>query len=581
VTFLIGRFRVLEAPDDERGPPVPIDADLLLHSGRVFTGSALHPTATAVAVAGGRVVAVGADDEVRAAVGAAGRRTEVVDLAGRLLLPGFTDAHVHPVMGGIERLGCDLTGVSGREATLALLAERAAQTPGEWIVGGGWAMADYAGGTPRREDLDAAVGDRPAYLVNRDHHGAWVSSAALRLAGVDAGTPDPPDGRLERDADGSPTGTLHEGAMDLVGRFLPPVTAAAVSAGLAEGQRYLHSLGVTGWQDAIVGEYAGHSDTTAAYLAAQDAGTLTARVVGALWWPRGHAVADVDDVVAALAARRDAAGAGRFRATTVKIMLDGVAENRTASMLTPYLDRCGCAAAGSGLSYLDRDLMLAAVPALDAAGFDVHVHVIGDRAARDALDAVAAARRSPASRGGRHHLAHLQVVHPDDVPRFAELDVSANAQALWACDDVQMSELTTPFLGPERSGWQYPFGGLLRSGARLVMGSDWPVSTPDPWPAIAVAVTRRPPGEPDVAPLLPQHALTLTEALTAYTAGSAWINRHDDAGVVRPGAVADLAVCSGNPFDVPASALHELSVDTTVVGGTVVHDRATTSGGPR
>ncbi|NAZ82820.1 amidohydrolase family protein [Kineococcus sp. R8] len=545
---------------------------MLLHSGRVFTGSERHPTATTVAVAGGRVVAVGTAGEVRAAVGPAGPGTQVVDLAGRLLVPGLTDAHVHPVMGGVERLGCDLTGVSGQEATLRHLAQRAAATPGDWIVGGGWAMADYPGGTPRREELDAAVGDRPAYLVNRDHHGAWVSSAALRIAGVDATTPDPPDGRIERDPDGTPTGTLHEGAMDLVGRFLPPVTPETLAAGLAEGQRYLHSLGVTGWQDAIVGDYAGHADTTDTYLAAQAAGLLTARVVGALWWPRGHAVEDVPDVVAGLAARRDAVGAGRFRATTVKIMLDGVAENQTASMLSPYLDRCGCSTGRTGLSHLDRDLLLTAVPALDAAGFDVHVHVIGDRAARDALDAIAVARSAPASRGGRHHLAHLQVVHPDDVGRFAELDVSANAQALWACDDAQMSELTTPFLGPERAAWQYPFGGLLRSGARLVMGSDWPVSTPDPWQAISVAVTRQPPGEPGVAPFLPQHALTLTQALSAYTAGSAWINRHEDAGVVRPGAVADLAVCSVDPFDLPAHALHEVRVETTLVGGRVVHD---------
>jgi len=546
-------------------------AELVLHSGRVFTGTQVHPHATAVAVSGGRVVAVGSEADVRAAVGAG---AETLDLAGRLLIPGFTDAHVHPVMGGLERLGCDLTGADGSDGALAKVAEFAAQNPEGWISGGGWAMADFPGGTPRRELLDRVVPERPVFLLNRDHHGAWVNSRALQVTGIDAGTPDPADGRIERDPDGTPTGTLHEGAMDLVSRHLPEVTRAELAAGLAEGQRYLHSVGVTGWQDAIVGNYAGHEDTTPVYLDAVADGSLTARVVGALWWPRGHVVADVPELVAGFVDHRRRvaeAGSDRFRTTSIKIMLDGVAENRTASMLTPYLDGCGCATGGTGLSYLDRDLLLAAVPALDAAGFDVHVHVIGDRAVRDALDAVEKARETPGPHG-RHHLAHLQVVHPDDVARFAALDVAANAQALWACDDPQMSELTTPFLGPERNAWQYPFAGFLRAGARLVMGSDWPVSSPDPWKAIHVAVTRTPPGEPGEA-FLRDQALTLTEALSAYTRASAWINRHDDAGVIAEGAVADLAVCSTDPFTVAPEDLHTVGIDHTFVNGIPVFEK--------
>lgn len=550
---------------------------LVLHSGRVFTGTELDGAATAVGVRDGRVVAVGTDADVRAAVGNA---TEVVDLDGRLVLPGFTDAHAHPVMGGVERLGCDLSGADGAQGALALVADHAATTAQEWISGGGWSMADFAGGTPRREDLDAVVGNRPVYLLNRDHHGAWVSSAALERAGITRDTPDPADGRIERDADGNPTGTLHEGAVDLVSHLLPPLTPADLRAGLAEGQRYLHSVGVTGWQDAIVGEYAGHADTTGTYLDAVADRTLTARVVGALWWPRGHEVADVGTLVEGFVEHRArvagaVGGSDRFRTTSIKIMLDGVAENRTAAMLSPYLDGCGCGTGESGLSYLDRNLLLAAVPALDAAGFDVHVHVIGDRAVRDALDAVAAARTAPGSRGGRHHLAHVQVVHPDDVARFAQLDVAANAQALWACDEPQMSELTVPLLGPERSAHQYPFAGFLAAGARLVMGSDWPVSTPDPWQAVHVAVTRTPPGEPGVAPFLPEQAITVTQALSAYTAGSAWINHHADGGAVAVGAVADLVVASTDPFALDAADLHEVGTDLTFVGGTLVHEQRT------
>ncbi|MFB9376754.1 amidohydrolase [Kineococcus gynurae] len=551
-------------------------ADLVLHSGRVFDGRRRHPTATAVAVTDGRIVAVGTDAEVRAAVG---RADESVDLAGRLLHPGFVDAHLHPVQGGIERLGCDLSETRGVERYLDVVSAFAAATtasPDPWILGGGWAMAEFPGGVPRRELLDARVPDRPVFLVNRDHHGAWANSRALELAGIDASTPDPADGRIERDPDGRPTGTLHEGAMELVVRVAPRPTAEQVRAGLLAGQAYLHSLGVTGWQDAIVGEYAGMPDSLDAYVTAVRAGELTARVVGAQWWPRGVEPDGVAAQVERLAARRDrvraALGpAGRFRADSVKIMLDGVAENQTASLLEPYLDRCGCAGADRGLSYLDAELLRQVVPALDEAGLDVHVHVIGDRAARDALDAVAAARRSPRSRGGRHHLAHLQLVAAEDVPRFGELGVAANAQALWACNDAQMTELTVPFLGSDRVALQYPFAGLVRGGARLAMGSDWPVSSPDPWAAIAVATTRRPPGSPGTPPLVAEQAVGLEVALGAYTAGSAWVNRREDeTGLVRVGALADLVVASVDPFELPLAELADVRSDLVLVDGRAV-----------
>ena len=216
-------------------------------------------------------------------------------------------------------------------------------------------------------------------------------------------------------------------------------------------------------------------------------------------------------------------------------MQDGVAENGTAAMLEPYLDRCGHATDNTGHSFVDATALRDAVRALDAAGFQVHVHAIGDRGVRETLDAMAGT--DPAR---RHHVAHLQVVHPDDVPRFAELGVAANLQALWAINDEQMLDLTIPFLGEERAGWQYPFGDLHRAGARLVMGSDWPVSTPDPLAAIHTAVTRTAYGEPaGRAPTrsCPEQALALEVAFAAYTSGSAWANHRDSttAGVLEPG----------------------------------------------
>jgi predicted amidohydrolase YtcJ len=256
---------------------------------------------------------------------------------------------------------------------------------------------------------------------------------------------------------------------------------------------------------------------------------------------------------------------GRFRATTVKIMQDGVAENGTAAMLTPYLDRCGHPTDNSGHSFLEAGALREAVVALDAAGFQVHVHAIGDRGVREALDAFEGT--DPAR---RHHIAHLQVVHPDDVRRFAGLGVAANLQMLWACLDDQMADLTVPFLGPERAVWQYPFGDLLRSGARLVAGSDWPVSTPDPLQAIQVAVTRVEPRS-DREPFLPEQELPLEAAFAAYTSGSAWANHRDDAGVLRPGAVADLVVLDRDPFAGPADEIGAARVRSTWIDGEPVH----------
>ena len=326
-------------------------------------------------------------------------------------------------------------------------------------------MAAFPGGTPLAADLDAVVPDRPVFLPNRDHHGAWVNSRALELAGITAETPDPPDGRIERLPDGSPSGTLHEGAMDLVARLLPgPPAGRRTPPGWSRASATCSRSGVTAWQDAIVGAYAGMADTGSTYLEAVANGDLVADVVGALWWDRELGLAQIPDLVE----RRRAQSGGRFRATSIKIMQDGVCENFTAAMLSPYLDGHGHATDNAGHSFVDAEELKEAVVALAAEGFQVHVHCIGDRGTREALDAFAAARAAGHDADLRHHIAHLQVIHPDDVPRFAELGVAANAQALWATHEPQMDELTIPFLGEERST-----GGSTRSATSTAPAPAW------------------------------------------------------------------------------------------------------------
>ncbi|WP_033822128.1 amidohydrolase [Kitasatospora sp. MBT63] len=539
-------------------------ADLVLTGGPVFTADAARTRATALAVTGERITAVG-HDEVRELIGP---RTDVVDLEGRMVVPGFQDAHLHAVYGGTELGECDLSGTVGAEEYLRRIRAFAEAHPGRpWITGSGWSMESFAGGTPTRQLLDSVVPDRPVYLLNRDHHGAWANTRALELAGLTRDTPDPADGRIEREADGTPSGMLQEGATGLVARLVPPTTAADRLAGLLRAQELLHSLGITGWQDALLGVFNGQPDPTDAYLAAAGAGTLTARVTGALWWQRERGAEQIPELVA----RRAGNTLGRFSTPAVKIMQDGIAENFTAAMTAPYLDGCGCATANSGLSFVDPVALRSYVTELDALDFQVHFHALGDRAVREALDAVEAARKANGRRATRHHLAHLQVVHPQDVPRFAALGAIANIQPLWAAHEPQMDELTIPFLGPERAGWQYPFGDLLRSGATLAAGSDWPVSSPDPIAGIHVAVNRAEPGATDGRVFLPEQRLDLATALAAYTAGSAHVNGQDEVGTLQAGRLADLVLLDRDPFAGPAEEIAATRVLRTWVGGRLVH----------
>jgi predicted amidohydrolase YtcJ len=531
-------------------------ADLL------FTGGPVKGRARSLAVRDGRILAVGHD-----LAELVGPRTEVVDLAGRMLLPGFQDAHIHAVMGGLELGQCDLTGTTDLDEYLRRVRRYADEHPGaEWIVGSGWSMETFPGGVPTKDLLDRVVADRPVFLTNRDHHGAWVNSLALERAGITADTRDPGDGVVNRDVDGNPVGALQEGAVRLVASILPEVTAADRLAGLLRAQTMLHSLGITAWQDAMVGATNGYPDISDAYVTAARDGLLTATVVGALWWDRDRDAAQIPELVD----KRAAFTLGRLRCGTVKIMQDGVAENYTAAMTAPYRDACGHPTTNSGLSFVDPAALRDYVTALDAQDFQVHFHALGDRAVREALDAIEAARAANGFRDTRPHLAHLQVVHPDDLHRFRRLGASANLQPLWAAHEPQMDELTIPFLGGDLAARQYPFGDLLRSGATLAAGSDWPVSSPDPLQGIHVAVNRRH-LDADTDVFLPEQRLDLGTALTAYTAGSAYVNHLDDTGALHVGYRADLVVLDRDVFDGPPERIGDARVAFTYVGGALVY----------
>jgi predicted amidohydrolase YtcJ len=540
-------------------------ADLVLTGGHVHTVDPALPRAEAVAVSGDRIAAVGSARDIAEWIGP---RTRVVDLAGRLLVPGFQDAHVHPVLGGMEMKECHLLDIDGRDAVFTTIRTYADAHPDlAWVVGSGWYMGDFPHGTPRREDLDAIVPDRPAYFPNRDGHSTWVNTRALEIAGIDATTPDPPDGRIERDPDGTPSGTLHEGAAEIVERMLPAHTPEEWDEALLIGQAYLHRLGITAWQDAIV-----TLDDLAVYRRAVAGGRLTARVEAALWWERSQGGEQVD----AFAEVSRSIGPGRLRAKSVKLMLDGVAETFTASMLEPFFDESGAPTTNRGIDFIDPDELREHVTRLDAVGLQPHFHALGDRAVRNALDAVEAARAANGPSDTRPHLAHIQVIHPEDIPRFARLGAIANAQPLWACHDPQMDVLTEPFLGPDRAAQQYPFASLLRAGARLAMGSDWGVSTPNPLIEMEVAVNRvirHPRLQPPPPPFIPTERISLEEAIHGFTMGSAYVNHLDDAtGSVTVGKLADLAVIDRDLFAPDVGPIGDGRVLATFVDGEIVFE---------
>lgn len=544
-------------------------ADLVIVGGRVFDG-AVFTESTAVAVGAGRILRVGSDPYVRELVGA---QTRVVEAAGGLIHPGFVDAHVHAAFAGVERLSLDLTPARSVEETFELIRAAVRRSDALWLSGGGWDHDLFP--MPTRQMLDAIVSDRPVALSDAGHHTLWVNSKALELAGVTRDTPQPHDGDIYLDDAGEPIGYLNETAAELVGRVIPFATDDEIHAGLLNAQEHLWSLGVTGWHEAILGVYNGKADCTIGYLRAIADGTLTSDTSGALWIAPGLAREDVPALVARFVELREHNAAAGFATSTAKAMIDGVPHGKTAALLEPY---CNHGDSFAGELHFDEETIRDFVQQLDAEGFALHLHIMGDRGVRVALDAIEAARAANGA-GPRHHIAHLSLVQPEDAKRFGPLAITANIQGLWASPDPFLAEM----IGEERMRHGYPFRTMADAGAALAMGSDWPVSPAQPWLAIHVTVNRWAPLPPGIgAPRTPEgtepptldaehQALTLQQALAAYTSGSTELVLGRP-GRLRVGERADLAVATANPFALPPAEIVSVRTAVTVVRGEVVFE---------
>jgi predicted amidohydrolase YtcJ len=532
-----------------------VGVDLVLR-GLVRTGDPLAPLARGVAVHHGVVVAL---DE--AALDLAGGAAEVVDLDGGVVLPGFGDGHVHPLWGGVELAGPQVRDASSVAEVVEAVRRYAAEQPDEeWVQGGPYEATLAPDGLFDAAWLDEAVPDRPVVLQSTDHHCAWVNSEAMRRAGVTRATPDPPSGRVPRRPDGSPLGTLVEWtAMDLVLRHAPRPGRAEKELGVERAGALLASVGVTWAQEAALAP-----EDVEVYLAAAAAGRLPVRVNVALRAEPGRWAAQRAEFAAARAAAAASPVAGQVSARTVKFFADGVVEAGTAALLEPYDD----APHTCGLPVWEPRELAEAAAAFDADGFQLHIHAIGDAGVRAALDAVEHATRVNGPWDRRAVVAHTQLVDPADLPRFADLGVIANFEPLWTQLDPVQTDLTLPRIGPERGARQYPMASLLRSGAVLSMGSDWPVSSCRPLEGLPVAVTRQTASGRPAGGWVPEERLPPEAALAAYTAGVAYQAFEQDSwGTVAVGRRADLVRLDRDPLALAAAEWPEVRVLGTWLAG--------------
>jgi predicted amidohydrolase YtcJ len=540
-------------------------ADVLLRNGKIYTADPARSIRQAIAIKGNTIVAVGDDDEVAPLIGGA---TTVVDLKGKLVLPGLIDTHIHPIIGAVNGAKCSLAGVKATiEALTPVVKKCLAEDQGgtdDWFEA---VQLDNYGFSATAKDVDKIEAKRPLVLWGNDGHTGWVNSRGLELTGVTAETPNPSGGKIGRDASGAPTGTFADTATLLVDKKIPVPSLEERARLTALELKRMSAFGITSLLDAYVAPA-----EEAVWRRLYDTGRLPMRVRAAIY------VADPsdnsDEAVAQLLEASKALDVDPdfLRSDLVKVFADGVMEYpaQTAAMLSPYLDADGKPTKALGELYFDPQRFASLVTKLDAAGITVHIHAIGDRAVRASLDAFAATRAANGDKDNRHQMAHLQLVDPVDFPRFKELGVIADFQLEWAKREPATEGPLEPYLGPDRYRYLYPAGSLHAAGAMIVGGSDWDVSSYNPFRAFQVAVTRA--GGRGQKPLNIDERIPLATAIDAYTINAAYAMKQDKiTGSLEVGKRADLVVLDRDILTTDPETIEDTKVLATYLDGRLVY----------
>jgi predicted amidohydrolase YtcJ len=531
-------------------------ADLVLLNGKFWTVNDAQPRAQAVACIGNRIAAVGSNDEIRKWIGPA---TQVMDLAGKLALPGFNDAHVHFYSGGENLASVQLRHAKSEAEFRDRIAEFAATLPaGRWVTGGGWDHENWTPARlPTRQWIDAVSAGHPVFVNRLDGHMALANSEALKLAGITRETPDPPGGTIVRDAAGEPTGVLKDAAMNGVNRIIPEPSPEQIAEGLRAAMRYARENGVTSVQD-----MSASPDVLSVYQTLLSRGELTLRIYGFQPLASWQRLASVG--------LRAAFGGDRLQIGGLKGFADGSLGSTTALFFEPYLD----APQTSGLAnsqMIPESKMLNNILAADHAGLQVAVHAIGDKANATILGMYEQAAQQGGARDRRFRIEHAQHLRAQDIPRFGKLRVIASMQPYHAIDDGRWAEKR---IGPERAKGTYAFRSLLDSGAVLAFGSDWDVAPMQPLMGIYAAATRRTLDDKHPGGWVPEQKISVAEAIRAYTMGSAYASFNEGIkGSIEPGKLADIVVLSDDILAIPPAEIEKTRVAVTIFDGKVIYQR--------
>ena len=516
----------------------------------------------AISIKDGVIEQIGSNEEIKKIID---KNTSVINLEGKMMMPSFHDAHSHPIWSGIDQYKCvvsELYEIEGMQSEIKeCLNSELTKTTG-WLAGTGLNIALFPAGNPHKSFLDEISTDIPIYVDASDGHSGLANSKALELAGITANTSNPEQGIIERDPNtGEPSGTLREpAAMNLVRDITPKDTDALYDKGLNFAQDLAHSFGITSSIAASVGKRHMATYKRAAVNNQLNLRVITCLSFGGLFIRNSGSF---DDVLNDRAQYSDP----RINVDCVKIFIDGVLEGQTGAVLEPYLD-----SGNYGQLYFDQDTLNHAVARFDADNIQIHTHAIGDRAVRSILDAFEFAIDVNGRTDNRHHISHLQMIDPTDIPRFKELGVAANFQATWALPDEWITDINTPELGIKRVNKMYPIRSVFRAGGLIVGGSDWAVSTMNPLVAIETAIRREDPDDRIQGVLNKNERMTLTEMLKAYTINAAYLMHQEHlTGSIEVGKAADLIILERNLYDIPVEEISEVRVLETIIEGKTVH----------